>query len=329
MFFKIYWKTAGKMISTAVFVSFMAIVLQGCSYMGIRSIPASELEAKYTNSESKFVVVDGTRVHYRDEGNGEPLILLHGIFASLHTWDGWAERLKTKYRVIRLDLPPFGLTGPPSFAFKKEEYLKFINGFTDALGIKKYHLAGNSLGGYFAWNIALSYPDKVDRLILVDAAAYPQEPPFPIKAFTMPLFGNVPTRITPRFIVGYNVRSTYGEPDLVKDETIERYHELTLREGNRDAIKDLFEYVQEMKNNMPLEISEIRQPTLIMWGGRDVWIPTEEMVRNWRRDLPSAEFIIYEKAGHIPMEEMPDETARDADSFLSGRMDSDSIKAGL
>lgn len=303
--------------------SLLFLVLQGCSSLGIISRSPVDLEAKYANTESKFLEIDGTRVHYRDEGKGEPLLLLHGILASLHTWDGWAEKLKSRYRIIRLDIPPFGLTGQPGFAYTNENYLKFINDFTDALGIKKYHVAGSSLGGYFAWKMALAYPEKVDRLILLDPAAYPQDPPFPIKAFTMPVIGKVSTWITPKFIVAHNVRSTYGEPEKVTDETIDKYHELILRDGNREGIRGFFQFVQEMNGKMPIEISEIKQPTLIMWGGRDAWIPTEEMTSNWKRDLPSAKLIIYEKAGHIPMEEIPDETAADADAFLSrgsGRM---------
>lgn len=304
--------------------SLLFLVLQGCSSLGMKSLAPADLEAKYTNVESKFVEINGTRVHYRDEGKGEPLILLHGILASLHTWDGWADRLKSRYRVIRLDIPPFGLTGQPGFEYTKENYLKFLNNFTDALGIKKYHLAGNSMGGYFAWNMALAYPEKVDRLILLDAAAYPQDPPFPVKVFTLPAIGKVATWITPRFIVADNLRCTYGEPEKVTDETIDQYHELILRDGNREGIRGFFQFVERMNNGrMPIEISGIKQPTLIMWGGRDVWTSTEEMTNNWKRDLPSAKMIIYEKAGHIPMEEIPDETAADADAFLSrgsGRM---------
>lgn len=310
--------TWSRMIWLALFIFIFCGLIPGCTTLGMKSIAPSELEAKYTNPDSRFIDIKGTRVHYRDEGQGEPLILLHGIFASLHTWDGWAERLKSRYRVIRLDLPPFGLTGPASFAYKKEDYLEFINDFTDALGIKKYNLAGNSLGGYFAWNIALAYPEKVEKLILIDAAAYPQDPPFPIKIFAMPVIGKIPTWITPRFMVAHNVESTYGDSEKVTEKTVDRYHELALRDGNREAIRSLFQYVDEMKDLMPLEISEIRQPTLIMWGEKDVWIPTEEMIRNWKRDLPEAKVIIYEGAGHIPMEEIPDVTAKDADDFISG-----------
>jgi pimeloyl-ACP methyl ester carboxylesterase len=308
---------SGRWFYTLVILSML--ILQGCSSLGMKNIAPAELEARYANTESKFVEINGTRVHYRDEGQGEPLVLLHGILASLQTWDGWTEKLKSQYRVIRLDIPPFGLTGKPAFSYSRENYLKFINDFTEALGIKKYNLAGNSLGGYFAWNMALAYPDKVERLILLDPAAYPQDPPFPIKAFTMPVIGKISTWVTPRFIVANNVRCTYGEPEKVTDETINQYHELLLREGNREAIREFFQFVQEMNGRMPLEISEIKQPTLIMWGGRDVWIPTEEMTANWKRDLPSAKLIIYDKAGHIPMEEIPAETAMDAADFLSGK----------
>ena len=140
-------------------------------------LPFAELVAKYTNDESEFVDVAGMRVHYRDEGSGDvPLILLHGTGASLHTWDGWTPVLVHDFRIIRLDLPGFGLTGPaPDSDYTVQAYVEYLAAFADALGIERFHLAGNSLGGQIAWNFATRYPDRVMKLVLIDSAGYPKE----------------------------------------------------------------------------------------------------------------------------------------------------------
>lgn len=291
----------------------------GCASLGIRDIPKDILEDKYTNSESEFIDINGVRVHYRDEGKGEPVLLLHGILSSLHTWDGWAEKLKSEYRVIRLDLPPFGLTGSGNFEYSRDNFIKFINDFTEALYIKEYNVAGNSLGGFFAWNLALSYPEKVKKLIVIDPAGYPQDTPLPVKLMASPFIGKISTFMTPEFMVRKNLKDTYGQPEKIDNQTIERYHDLMLREGNREGARKLFMFIENMStfSSYSWAISEIKQPTMIMWGGRDTWIPTEEMTRNWKRDLPDAELVIFENAGHIPMEEIPGETVITAIKFLS------------
>ena len=124
-----------------------------CTTMGATTIPMEELKKKYAYENSKFITVDGLKVHYIDEGEGPVLLLLHGVCASLHTWDGWVKELKGSYRIIRFDNMGFGLTGPavkPEYTIKR--YVKFLNSFTTALKLKRFSIAGNSLGGYISWN---------------------------------------------------------------------------------------------------------------------------------------------------------------------------------
>ena len=118
-------------------------------------------------------------VHYRDEGNPKhsvPIVLLHGTGASLHRFDDWTAKLKHDYRVVRMDLPAYGLTGPfPDRNYSIDNYVDFLEHFLTARGIKKCILAGNSLGGSIAWNFTIKYPEMVDKLILIDAAGYPTQ----------------------------------------------------------------------------------------------------------------------------------------------------------
>ncbi len=293
----------------------IALLLSACSSLGIRELSIEELEQKYANGASQFIEVDGMRVHYRDEGEGPPLLLIHGILASLHTWDDWVDILKGEYRLIRLDLPGFGLTGPANFTYDRDNYLQFINHFLKALDVERFTMVGNSLGGFFAWNYAIDYPQQVQRLVLLDSAGYAQEVPIPMKLYTVPIAGDITTHITPRVAIAINIRDVYGDPRKVTEETIDRYYELQLRPGNRKAAQKLFEYAVTQAESDAEGVSRISMPTLIMWGGDDDWVPTQ-LTEQWRRDLPEAEIIIYPGVGHVPMEEIPEKSAADLRVFL-------------
>ena len=179
-------------------------------------VPRSELEARYAPPPSQFVELEGQRLHYRDEGEGPPLLLIHGTAASLHTWDGWVEALRTEYRLIRLDLPGFGLSGPNDRGNYSTEFrLQVIETWLDHLGIERCHVAGNSLGGFLAWRLALRAPQRVDRLILIDAAGYPVEGDGGGKVLDLartPVLKDVLVRLTPRFLVRRGLRQVYGGP---------------------------------------------------------------------------------------------------------------------
>ncbi len=120
------------------------------------------------------------KVHLRDEGprdDPSPIVLLHGTGSSLHAWEGWAEALKEKRRVIRFDLPGFGLTGPsPDGVYSVDNDVRFVIAMLDKLGIERCVLGGNSLGGSVSWQTALKYPSRVEKLILVDSGGYPTPP---------------------------------------------------------------------------------------------------------------------------------------------------------
>ena len=142
-----------------------------------RDIPLNELKIKYANSSSSFIAVNGMDVHFRDEGlqtDTIPIVLIHGTGASLHTFNAWSDRLKKSHRIIRMDLPAYGLTGPfPDGNYTMAHYTTFLKDFLTALNIKQCVLAGNSLGGAIAWNFTLEQPSMVTKLILIDASGYP------------------------------------------------------------------------------------------------------------------------------------------------------------
>jgi pimeloyl-ACP methyl ester carboxylesterase len=282
-----------------------------------RDRPAAELEARYASPPSRFIAVDGMRVHYRDRGAGPAIVLLHGSSSSLFTWEGWADALSPEHRVVSLDLPGHGLTGPdPAGRYSLSDMAAFVDHFASALGLEHFSLAGNSMGGGVAWHYALAHPEKLDRLILVDAYAYPQPPPAMMKLFTVPVVGRLATWITPRFAVARSVRDVYGDPSRVTDEGIDRYYELLLREGNREATRERLSGRHD--DGLTARLGEIHVPTLILWGSLDRWIlpPNGERLAH---DLPGARLVTLDGLGHVPMEEDPARSVAPVVAFLAAR----------
>jgi pimeloyl-ACP methyl ester carboxylesterase len=270
-------------------------------------IEIDTLKAKYANDESQFVEVDGMQVHYRDEGKGMPIVLIHGTASSLHTWDDWTSTLKKNYRVIRLDIPAFGLTGPnPSGDYRINAYSNFLNKFLLNLAIDSLYLAGNSLGGNIAWYYASEHPDKVKKLILVDPSGYPRngEVPWIFKLARTPILNSIIRYITPRSIVEKNLQQVYFDDSKITESLIDRYYDLTLREGNRTAFIDRAK--TDMKDDTN-KLKKISAPTLIIWGDQDIWIPVSDGKR-FTTDIPNAQLKVMENVGHVPMEEKPKES---------------------
>lgn len=311
---------------------FSFIWLTGCASMGVGSRPANELTLNYTNEHSRFVNIDGLNIHYRDEGQGPVLVLLHGVASSLHTWDGWVKQLQPHYRIIRLDLPGHGLTGPD--ATRKRYDIDYmvdkLNKFLNRLQIDQAYLAGNSLGGYISWNYAVQHPQRVSKLILLDSAGYPQDLPFIMSFAAWPLIGEMSQLMMPRFMVGMNIRAAYGDDSKVNKELVRRYHDLTLNKGNRKALVQVFRTMKEQSRNPHLgaAVSRINLPVLLMWGEEDNWVPLSIM-EQFRRDLPQVSVVTYEGVGHMPMEELPVQSARDARIFLqNGKLEALSLNFG-
>ncbi len=305
--------TKGALKTKYILLSFLGMILIVLIANIQPDIPLEELVARYTNEESKFIAIQGMNVHYRDEGTGHPLVLIHGTSSSLHTWNGWTTALKDKFRVIRMDIPAFGLTGPnANHDYSMNGYCAFLKEFLDALGVDSCYLAGNSLGGEIVWNFALRYPAIVKKAILIDAAGYSKhKTPFVIKLARSPL-SSIFKNITPRFIVANSVYYVYGDDSKVSDLIIDRYYDLALREGNRGAL------IERLKNKrVPNhdKLSTIAIPVLVMWGEKDI-LTHPEVARQFHKDLPNSELIIYPGVGHVPMEEIPELTAQDARRFL-------------
>jgi pimeloyl-ACP methyl ester carboxylesterase len=286
--------------------------------LGIGTLPLHWLEARYTKEESRFITVDGVRIHYTDEGEGPVLVLLHGVLASLHTWDGWVKALHGHYRIIRLDIPGFGLSGSmPAGQYNPDIAVAFLEKVRIALGLDYFHMAGNSMGGLLSWLYAARYPQHVHKLILLDPVGYEQPLPGIMKLVSTPLLGNISRLVAPLFLVNLNVREVYGDVRRITPGTVRRYHHLLLREGNRDTMVEVFRAFRRMhkKNPLTAEIPLVRSEILLIWGARDRWVPPAHIER-WLEDAPHLQLRVYPGVGHVPMEEVPAQSASDAHRFL-------------
>lgn len=280
-------------------------------------IPVESLKGKYTYSESEFISFEGMDIHYRKTGSGPYLFLMHGVSSSLHTWAAWQEKLSKHYTVVTIDVPSFGLTGPhPKNDYSIAMYMRTIDYITENLGIDSMFIGGNSYGGYLAWNYALHQTKKVKKLLLLDAAGYELKgfKDIGFKLMSNPNTSFLATRFTPKFVIHQSIENVYGNKDLVTDTLVQRYYDLLLRKGNREGFAKI---LQEQKDWSALteKIKKITQPTLVIWGIDDQIIPVEHAYR-FQEDIKNAELKIYNGVGHVPMEEIPEETAELAHQFL-------------
>jgi len=276
--------------------------------------PARCLEQRYTNEASEFIQVDDARIHYRDEGpeSGPTLLALHGTYSSLHTWDGWVEQLSDDVRVVRLDMPGFGLTGPrEDGSHSLPALIEAVAQFCDELGLSDVAVAGNSLGGAVAWRLALDRPDLVSRLLLLDTGGneiLSDEAEF----FTENGMSFFTRYVTPRSLTRLILKDAYGDESLVTNELVRRYHDLLVRVGNRRVALE----IAQSFDGDEYDASNITCPTLFQWGSEDSWLPVA-YGREFASAIPENQFEIYDGAGHVVMEEQPEPTAADATAFLS------------
>ena len=295
----------------------------GAAFLSVyrSDLPIADLHQRYANGASRFVSIGDLRVHYRFEGDHAPdkpvVVLLHGTGASLHTWDGWAQLLQPDFAVLRLDLPGFGLTGPRADRdYSLDAYLRFLDDFTRELGVDRFHLVGNSLGGRIAWNYSLRHSERVIRLVLIDASglAVTTDDPAPtvVRLARASSVSGVLVRCTPRSLIRNTLLDVYGNQRLLEEATVDRYYDLARRPGNRQAFVDRALAARSDQNG---DIAAIQQPTLILWGALDHWIPVEH-ARRFAAGIRDSRLIIYPDAGHLPMEELPGPTARATASFL-------------
>lgn len=281
-------------------------------------IPVHELALRYGYPDSQFIEIEGHTVHYRITGKGEPIILLHDAYSSLHTWAEWTDSLSQRYQVISLDLPGFGLTGPhPQGSYSAFMYAAFLDQFVQRIGLKRFHLAGNGLGAEIAWFYATDHANRLRKLILLDA------PGFEAKSSSMlhvlaraPMINKALWRITPKSYIRLMLEDVYADDQKINGNLVQRHFELLLRPGSRQAFTDR---AQVIENRPPAVLVEnIRTPTLILWGAEDTRI-SPEYAYIFHNKIRRSALRIYQNTGHWPQEENARQSVKDVRAFLEGK----------
>ena len=291
-------------------------------YISQPNIARAILEAKYASAPSQFVTLpDGTRAHVRDRGPRDALalVLIHGSNASLFTWERWANRLSDTFRVVTVDMPAHGLTGAvPNRDYTQEGMVKFIDEVAGELGLQRFAIGGNSMGGRVAALFTIKHPDRVTHLVLVDSGGLPSKQVDPtalaLRLMRTPIANRVLLYITPHSLVVEGLNDAIIHKDIITDEMIDRYWDFIRMDGTRDAT-----ITRANVRDKPIkdDIGNIKAPTLILWGEEDRTIRVD-VAYAFQAAIAGSTLIVYPNTGHIPQEEVPDRSAADVRAFLSG-----------
>lgn len=295
----------------------LVLILGAAAVLYTPDRPRAVLEARYLNAPGDLVELAGQRLHLRDEGPREApaVILLHGLGSSLHTFDGWAEALAPGHRVIRLDLPGAGLSGPdPAGLYTDDRAIALLLALMDRLEVTRATLAGNSIGGRLAWRFAAAHPGRVERLVLIAPDGYASPgfdygvpPKVPAMLDLMRLF-------LPDWALRPNIAAAYGDPATLSEAVMTRYHDLLLAPGNRKAMLD------RMRQTVLVEpgplLRGIELPVLLLWGERDAMIPVAN-AQDYLAELPDARLVVLPGLGHVPQEEAPAASVQPVLDFLA------------
>ena len=284
------------------------------------SDPAA-MRAKYGGAPSQFVdLAGGLKVHLRDEGprDAPVIVLLHGSSDDLHTWDPWAAQLSKTYRVIRFDQIGHGLTGPePHGDYSPRAFVETIDQVITRLGVTRFALAGNSMGGANALHYALVHGDKLTALVLLDAGGGPRLSKEPgnigFKIARMPVLNKLMLTVTPRSLIEKSLRQSVWNQAVVTPATVDRFWELLRYPGNRQAT--LTRFGQGWVTFDKARLSALKMPVLILWGAHDSLI-APATAQWFGQAIPGSTVIVYPDSGHLPQQEVAGRSAADVAAFL-------------
>jgi len=294
-------------------------------------IPKNEIILKHAKGSSEFLeLTDGSRIHYRDEGNidGEVILLVHGFNGSLFNYEPLVPYLVDNYRVISIDLPAHGLTGAvKSDLYSHTAYQKVIEEVVEILEVDKFYFAGHSMGGMIAWKYALDNLDQLNGLIIIGSAFFASEqefkdfqtinaPPVAFKLLESEFFIRLLEFITPQILVREGISQSVYDQSIVTDELVEQFHDIILMEGTRVAIGRLAEVHEDNFIANPLDLKNITIPSLILHGEEDNLIDLR-FIDHFLKQIPNVRLISYPKVGHMIPMEAPLQLSEDIRDFIN------------
>ena len=309
--------------SFVIALTLSAILAAGWLALRRGDIPYDTLEAAYSVPASQFMTLDeGLKIHFTDTGprEAQTIILVHGFSASLHTWTEWKVDLEQDYRVVTLDLPGHGLsrTELPEQA-RIERFAEIVYEVAKKLDIAEFTLAGNSMGGNTAWVYALTYPETLDGLILVDASGWPDEDedrssrPLIFRILANRFARTLVKDLDMTALTRDGLLDSYADQSYVTEALVERYVSLSRAPGHRSTLLAIMSQHREPAD--PKALQGLSVPTLILWGEEDNLVPVADADK-FAQSLPDARKVIYPNIGHLPQEEAAAESVADVRAFL-------------
>ncbi|MDE0453808.1 MAG: alpha/beta hydrolase [Gammaproteobacteria bacterium] len=298
----------------------LSVAQSGAEPASAGTISYEEIVAKYADPDSRFVVLegnDGINVHYKDRGSGPAVLLVHSSTGDLKDYDGWVDILGEDYRVVRFDLPAFGLTGPvPSGNYSIDRFLALVDSLMDHLGIERFAIAGASYGGLVAFRYAGTRTDRVTGLVLLNSAGIEyggRGGTTERDRDTSAVF--VPKRYTTGEM-GANLRYSVNDHGNITEELIQRktdYWNVIGRDREGFIAMRMYE-----RGNPERVLARVRAPALVMWGGasRALSPETAQAFVDAMKNAASREKIIFDGGGHFLHISRPEATGRAVKAFL-------------
>ncbi len=258
----------------------------------------------------KEALVFGQKIQYVEAGSGPTVILLHGLGGSSQVWQFSIPALAAKYHVIVPDQIGFGKSDKPLVNYRIRTYVDFLDQFCKQLGIERATLVGNSMGGWIAAMFTASFPDRVDKLVLVDAAGYAPPKGFDTRVF----FGlNPTTREGMKVLLAKVFYNRAFQTDAFIDQSIAA----RLAAGDGYTINSITESIIRGEDFLDDIVKTIKRPTLIIWGRQDGLVPLAEGER-FNKDIAGSKMIVIDQCGHAPNAEKPGEFNAAVLRFLAG-----------
>lgn len=263
-----------------------------------------------------MIKVEEQSVFLQDSGpkDAPSLVLLHGFGASLQTWDAWADELEKEGRVLRIDVPGFGLSGPTANNdYSDAADVARLLALLDHLGLQQVALGGHSMGGRIAWNFAVAHPERVSHLILVSPDGFPDPKATNDKTYKVsPLLGLMHYSL-PAWALKMGVAPAYGDDSQLTPQVMRRYHDMMRAPGVRSAV---IERMRQSRNIDPVPmLQSLKMPVLLVWGEKDAFIPISN-AQDYLKAIPQAALVSVPNAGHVVHEEAPMALVQAVKAFL-------------
>jgi len=272
----------------------------------------------YSRPGTARLMVQQQPVFVQDSGprDAPAILLLHGFGASLQAWDDWAPALEKNLRVLRIDIPGFGLSGPAvNQDYSDAADVARVIAVMDQLGVQQVIVAGHSMGGRIAWNLAAAHPERVSQLVLLSPDGFPDPNAKSDKTYEVPaLLGLLPYSLPKWALRMGGVAPAFADDSQLTPQMMQRYHDMMLAPGVRTA---LLERMRQTRNSDPVSrLQSIKAPTLLLWGEKDAFIPVSN-AQDYLKAMPQAKLVTLPGVGHVLHEEAPQASVQAVLDFLS------------